>query len=61
VDGIVTAWSEDQRVATSLESDLNTLGDEKWELVEITASSDEKAATDHIAPVFARAPGRASV
>ena len=52
---IINIRSENYRIETAKESELNALGEEGWELVATTAINYKTAATDHIGMVFKRA------
>jgi len=54
---IINIRSENYRLGPNYESELNTLGDEGWELVAITAINFKTGATDHIGMVFKRRKG----
>jgi hypothetical protein len=51
---IINIRSENYRIDPAREGELNTLGDEGWELVAITAINYKTAATDHIGMIFKR-------
>jgi len=52
---IINISSENYRIDPAREAELNTLGDDGWELVAITAINYKTAATDHIGMIFKRA------
>ncbi len=52
---IINIRSENYRIDPAREDELNTLGDDGWELVAITAINYKTAATDHIGMIFKRA------
>jgi len=51
---IINIRSENYRLDPAYENRLNTLGEEGWELVSITAINFKTGATDHIGMVFKR-------
>ena len=51
---IINIRSENYRLDPAYEERLNTLGEEGWELVSITAINFKTGATDHIGMVFKR-------
>ena len=51
---ILNIRSENYRLDPTYEPQLNTLGEDGWELVSITAINFKTGATDHIGMVFKR-------
>ena len=51
---IINIRSENYRLDPNAVRELNTLGDEGWELISITSVNFKSGATDNIAMVFKR-------